>query len=194
MDTDKDSPKCRDLIESGRKLFWKYGFRRVTVEEICREAHVSKMTFYRCFENKTVLAKTIFSEVIKLTTDKFNEILSSDIPPSEKLQKMLMLKMEGTNDISREFLTDFYNSQDTGLKEYVESVTRTTLDEIVEGFRYAQEKGWIREDFKPEFLLYMFQKLIPMCTDEELLSLYDNPQDMIMEITKFFTYGIAAHE
>ena len=194
MATDNDSPKCIKLIETGRKLFWKYGFRRITIDEICKEASVSKMTFYRCFDNKTELAKTIFDEVVKGAIREFNEIIMADIPSSEKLRKILMLKMEGTNDISREFMMDFYNSPDTGLKEYVENATRASWNEIVSGFRYAQEMGWFRKDFKPEFLFYISQKLTPMFTDEYLLKLYENPQDLIMEFANFFTYGISPHE
>ena len=85
------------------------------------------------------------------------------------MKKIIQMKMEGTNDISREFLMDFYSSSDTGLKEYVEEVTRNSWKEIVEGFRYAQQMGWFRKDFKPEFLFHISQKLVPICTDEEIL-------------------------
>jgi len=189
-----NSPKCGKFIEAGRKLFWKYGFRRVTIDEICKAAGVSKMTFYRCFENKTDLAKTIFNEVVRVSIDEFNEIIKADIPSSEKLRKILMMKMEGTNDISRDFMRDFYSNNDTGLKDFVDKATRNAWEEIIAGFRYAQEKGWFRNDFKPEFLFYISQKLVPMFDDEELLKLYDNPQDLIMECTNFFTYGITPHE
>ena len=188
-----DSPKCRKLIEAGRKYFWKYGFRRVTIDEICKEADVSKMTFYRCFENKTDLAVTIFDEVVRVSIEKFNEIIKADITPSEKLQQILVMKMEGTDEISREFMLDFYSSSDTGLKDYVENATMMAWKEVIDGFRYAQEMGWFRKDFKPEFLFYLSQKLVPMATDEELLKLYDKPQDLIMEFANFFTYGISVH-
>jgi hypothetical protein len=116
------------------------------------------------------------------------------MPPSDKLQQILMMKMEGTNDISRDFLMDFYSSADTGLKTFVQEMTKRSWDQITEGFRNAQEMGWIRKDFKPEFLFYISQKLVPMCTDEELLKLYTTPQELIMEFANFFTYGITPHE
>ena len=190
MNEEFDSPKYRALMEAGRKLFWKYGFRRVTVDEICKEAEVSKMTFYRCFKNKTEIARTIFNEVIKKGIEKFNEIINADTEPSEKLKQILIMKMEGTNEISRDFLMDFYNSSDPGLKTFVEEVNRSSWEKIIAGFRYAQEMGWFRKDFKPEFLYYISQKLIPMCTDEELLKMYNTPQELIMEFLNFFTYGI----
>lgn len=189
----KDPVKREQLIETGRRLFWKFGFRRVSVDEICREADVSKMTFYRYFENKAELAKTIFSLEVRKGIETFNGIMTADIPPADKLKAIITLKAEGTHDISREFLTDFYKSDDTGLKAYVEEVTAESWKEIIEGFRMAQEKGWFRKDFKPEFLIYVTEHLIPLLTDEKLLSLYDSPGDMLLEVVNFFTYGIAPH-
>jgi len=89
---------------------------------------------------------------------------------------------------------DFYESNDSGLKSFVEEVTSEAWNELIKSFRIAQEKGWFRKDFKPEFILYVTQHLIPMFTDEKLLKLYDTPQDMIMEFANFFTYGISPHD
>lgn len=55
-----ENKKYKALLEAGKKLFCKHGFRRVTIDEICREAGASKMTFYKWFDNKTEFAKTIF--------------------------------------------------------------------------------------------------------------------------------------
>jgi AcrR family transcriptional regulator len=194
MLAEKENVKRESLLDTGRRLFWKYGFRRVTVNEICKEADVSKMTFYRFFENKTDLAKTIFDREVKNAIDKFNEIIKSDISASEKMKNIIQMKIEGTNDISSEFLMDFYRSSDTGLKEYVEEVTRNSWKEIIEGFRYAQQRGWFRKDFKPEFLFHISQKLVSVWTDVEMLKLYNSPQDLILEFANFFAYGISPHD
>jgi len=191
MNTETDTVKRAQLIETGRRLFWKFGFRRVSVDEICRDANVSKMTFYRYFENKTELAKIIFSAEVRKGIERFNGIMAAEISPADKLKAIITLKAEGTHDISREFLTDFYKSNDTGLKTFVEEVTAEAWKEIIEGFRMAQNKGWFRKDFKPEFLIYVSQHLIPLLTDEKLLKLYDSPGDMMLEVVNFFTYGIA---
>jgi len=42
-----ENQKYNQIIDTSKKLFWKYGIKRVTIEEICREAGVSKMTFYK---------------------------------------------------------------------------------------------------------------------------------------------------
>lgn len=188
-----ENKKYIALLETGKKLFWKYGFRRVTIDEICREAGVSKMTFYKWFDNKTEFAKTIFSNEVHRAISEFRRIMEKEMPPEERLKTIIKMKMEGTNEISREFLTDFYSSDDTSLKSFVNDMTLKYWNEIIYSFKMAQEKGWFRKDFKPEFILYVTQHLISMFTDEKLLQLYDTPQDLILEFTNFFTYGISPH-
>lgn len=194
METENKNPKQRAIMETGRRLFWKYGFRRVNVDEICREAGVSKMTFYRFFENKKDLAKTIYENEVRIGVERFDMLMKSEMSPSDKLKAIITMKLEGTNDMSREFLMDFYTSNDTGLKAFVEDLTEKSWNEIIKSFRYAQDKGWFRKDFKPEFVLYLTQHLIPMLTDENLLKLYDTPQELILEFANFFTYGISQHD
>jgi AcrR family transcriptional regulator len=193
MKNNIENKKLKALMDTGRRLFWKYGFRRVTLDEICREAKVSKMTFYRWFTNKTELARAIYENEVKHGIEKFNAIMEADIPATERLKAIIKLKAEGTNDISREFLMDFYNSDDESIKSFVEDLTARSWNEIISGFRTAQEKGWFRKDFKPELLLFITQHLVPMYTDEKLLKLYDTPQDLILELANFFTYGISPH-
>ena len=194
MKNNIENKKLKALLDTGRRLFWKYGFRRVTLDEICREAKVSKMTFYRWFTNKTELARAIYENEVKHGIEKFNAIMEADIPAAERLKAIIKLKAEGTNDISREFLMDFYNSDDDTIKSFVEEISARSWNEIISGFRTAQEKGWFRNDFKPELLLFITQHLVPMYTDEKLLKLYNTPQDLILELANFFTYGISPHE
>lgn len=186
--------KYEEILETARQLFWKHGYRRVTVEEICREAGTSKMTFYRYFSNKLELAKAVFDAVVEKGMHDFKAVLYSDTTPSEKLENMLRLKLEGTNEISNEFISDFYNNEDLGLKQYIEEKTQTFLKEVIDDIRIAQQKGWFRKDMKPEFFLYMSQKSIDLMNDEYLKSLYNTPQEIIMEIVNFYLYGIAPKE
>ncbi len=178
------------LLDAGRKLFWKYGIKRVSTDDICKEAGVSRMTFYRCFNNKTDLVKTIYDNLVEKALVRFYGIIESEESSSEKMKNLLMLKMENTENISREFLVDLYDSKGSDLQLFVEETNRRIWGEIIKGFRYAQEKGMFRKSFKPEFLMIMSQKLAAMITDEELLQLYDNPQDLIMEFINLITYGI----
>ena len=180
------------LLESGRMLFWKYGFSKVSVEEICRGAGVSKMTFYRYFSSKTILAKQILERAVEEGITRFMGIMESDVPIEEKMRRIILMKMEVKAAISREFIEDIYSSRGEELQHYMMQLTGKTAGMIVEAFRQAQEKGFFRKDFRPEMLIAMSMKMIDLLTDEHLNKLYSNANEMIVEMTRIITCGIGA--
>ncbi len=186
--------KYKDIVKTARELFWKHGFRRVSVEEICEKASVSKMTFYRFFSNKIELAKIIFNDVTHEASEKFKQIMADNTSVHEKIKNMMILKAEGTNDISKEFMQDFYLGSQPELKEFVEEATRNIWYDIINEFKKAQKKGWFRSDFKPEFLFQISSKIIDMMKDDNILELYQTPQEIILEFTNIIVYGILPHD
>lgn len=189
----KESKKRVQLLVAARELFWKFGFKRVTIEEVCEKAVVSKMTFYKFFPDKISLAKDVFENEVKTGLARFREIMNSQSTPHEKVKAMMALKSESTNNISREFLNDFYSSEKTELVGFVHDLTARTWNEAIDDFRKAQENGVFRKDFKPEFLFLISQKIAESLTDPKLLALYLTPHELLKEMSNFFCYGISPH-
>lgn len=182
--------KYQDIFKTGKELFWKYGIKRVTIEEICTEAGVSKMTFYKFFPNKIELAKTILDDLTNKSLSKLNQLINSDNPFSEKLKEIFLTKLEGTKDISMEFINDIYTNPKLGLMTYVGELQKKSMEVMVKFYKNAQEKGSIRKDVKIEFILAYSKQMIKMMEDEHLVSQYDHPQDLIIESMNTLFYGI----
>ncbi len=190
MTAQPDSPKYLDILNTARRLFWKHGIRRVSVEEICREAGASKMSFYRFFPNKVELAKAMLQELFDESMNEYQALMAQDIPFEEKVQKQLLMKFEGTRGISAELVRDIYSNREWGLGEYLEQRTEEALKVIMNDYAQAQQKGWIRQDLRLDFMLYIFHRMPEWVSDEQLLASYPDPQELIMEATRFFFYGI----
>lgn len=186
-----NNKKLNSILIAGRELFWKHGFKRVTIEEICQKATVSKMTYYKFFSNKLELARHVFDIEAEKGAAQFRAIIADKIPPAEKIKKMIDMKMKGTYEISREFLMDFYEDPGLGLKDHIEETTKKLWSEIIQDFRKGQSEGVFRKDIKPELILYFSLKMMEFINDAELAKLYDGPMEMIKELAGFFVYGIA---
>ena len=184
------SPKIEQLIETARELFSRYGIKRVSVEEICRKAEVSKMTFYRSFANKTAIVKYILKELYSETRKKRDDILSLNIPFEEKIQKILIMKLEMSNRYSREFISEVITGAVPELKEYIEKENRSSHNELRKIFTEAQKNGDIRPDININFVMYMTEVMRETFKDKNLLKLYPDIGSAVKDAFNFFYYGI----
>ena len=185
----RSDKKRAQIVDTSRELFWKYGFRRVTVEEICQKANVSKMTFYKHFSNKDELAKYVWTKYYEESMRTYRDFMDSDIPFHEKVEKTIQFKLEKTKDVSEEFIYDLLHSGNDELTAFLNESIAKTMKIIYDDYLKAQKRGDIRKDIKPEFIIYIINHITEMTEDKKLASLYDSTQDMIMELTKFFFYG-----
>ncbi len=186
-----EDEKQRQVIETGKELFFRYGIKRVTVEEICREASVSKMTFYKHFGNKYELVKKIIDLLIAENLIRYREVMKrTDIAFEEKVRLTIQMKMEGINEFGDAFYDDYLVQNEPELASYIQAKSSSVLSEILKDYVEAQQRGDIRKNIKPEFILYFLNLIMDLAKDEKLLMLYEHPQEVIMELVNFFFYGI----
>ena len=190
MNKEKQSKKSQAILDAAKSLFWKHGIRRVTMEEICQVAGVSKMTCYKYFSNKTAIAKYLIEDLFESGIIAYKKIYNSDISYEEKVKKMLDLKMSNAHEMSQELLDDIYKYQDEELSETIETIKKRMIGIYLDDIREAQKIGEIRNDVKPEFMLYFLNNLTEMLTDKRLVEIYPNPEQMIADVMNFFFYGI----
>jgi AcrR family transcriptional regulator len=152
----KHPGKREQIIRTAERLLTRFGSKRVTVEEICREAGASKMTFYKYFSNKIDLVRSIRDEWVEEGFRKFDEINAMDIPYPEKINLMTRWKVEFGARISADFIRELVS-----IDEVIESAKRRFLGNITD----AQKKGEIRSDIDPDFLWLVTEKLHELIKD-----------------------------
>lgn len=179
------SRKRDQLIQTGESLFVKHGMRRVTVEEICRQAGVSKPTFYRYFESKEALARQINELWIKEAMRRIDEIEDLEVSFPEKLKRILALKQELAARPGPEFLEDLLHL-DIDLSRALQRVMRFLVK--------SQQQGDIRADVRPEVLMAAFNLLNSMQYDPRIRDLYEDAETLAGDVFKLFHYGaLCAH-
>jgi len=184
------SPKMVHLLETGKELFFHYGTKRVSIEEICQKSGVSKMTFYRHFPNKTALVRYVLESIYSEGREMVNNILAMDLPFEERLKKVLVAKMEFADKYSREFIKDLMMGTEPELQKYVEQETKNFLNELREIFLDAQKKGEIRSDIKVDFVIYMMDVMREVFKDKNLQDLYPDMPSLMKDAFNFFYYGV----
>lgn len=186
----KKNRKFEQLISAAHDLLMQHGLRRITVEEICFKAKISKMTFYKHFKNKTDLAVYILTGVFDKGMAEYRDLMARQIPFPEKVRRIVQLKQQQTEMYSREFFKDLFDHPDPGILELMNRTMQDSRNMFLDDMKIAQAKGDIRQSINPEFILYFLNAMTQMVKDEHLLNHYGSPSELIMELTNFFFYGI----
>ena len=177
----KRSKKETQIVQTAEDLFMNHGIRRVSVEEICRRAGVSKMTFYKYFANKIELVRHLWNEWVDEGYERLDEIDAMDIPLPEKIQMMFDWKTDLLSKMSTEFLDEILP-----LELEQEKVLRRFMEFIIN----AQKRGEIRAGINPEFLMVVLDKLYELGDNEKLRARYPSLIEFNREIKDFFWYGV----
>lgn len=188
------NPKKEQILRTGKDLFWKFGIKRVTIEEICREAGVSKMTFYKYFSNKIDLAVHIFRQLYDEYYEYFDHLFASDILFEEKLAGLIKAKLEAAENMSLEIVHDLYRSDIPALKEVFEQQQKRFLSLTLDFIRQGKKEGYIRHTLSNDFILFQINRMAEMIRSDELLALYDNTQVLTRDLLDYFFYGILTGE
>jgi AcrR family transcriptional regulator len=184
-----ESVKHQHIIDTATDLFLKFGVKRVTVEEICRSAKVSKMTFYKYFKNKTELAEYIIFSILDTAQKEFDSIWKEISTFQYKIDQFIKLKMIYAKKFSKEFLGDFMNLSPR-IHDKVLDYSRKNQIAFIKLIEQAQSKGVIRKDVSIDIITFMLNHFIELRDDKRFLNLYGNVEDLTSEMLNFFFYGV----
>jgi len=184
------SRKKQALLEAAQELFFKYGVRRVTVEEICKKAGVSKMTCYKYFADKWDIARTMLDTLVTCGMTAFEDMLRQDGPFAAKFGNMIMQTTAQIHSVGPALLDDM-TREDSPLHEYYLEMQKKTRKLSVDFFMQAQRQGHIHRDVKMPVLLFMLDNLSDLVNHPDFVQIMPDIQDRASELATFLFYGFA---
>lgn len=140
--------KQEQIIEAARRLFHQFGFKKVSMDEIAKEAGVTKRTIYMYFESKEELLKYFIQEEIKNMKDIVEGVESKNLEffemVNQAIYKLLQYKKE------RDFL-NIITKEAEWLKNPIVIDNLKLIDEQIKNYikdklKTAKEKGYIEYD------------------------------------------------
>jgi AcrR family transcriptional regulator len=182
------SKKKDRIIETATELFTRHGIRRITVEEICREAGASKMTFYKYFDNKIELLRHIWQNWFEEGYGKLEEIDTMEIPFKEKMRLLIGYKMELIERMSPEFISELLHAAPE-LAEFIQEMRDKNISLFMEFVKRAQARGDMRR-MHPELFMTAMNKMQEVLSDEGLAKVYPDRLELIREVHSFLFFGI----
>ena len=179
------------FLKISEKLFFKFGYRRVTIKDICEGASLSKMTFYRYFKNKEEVAKIVLKNIIDESNKKFESIMESDNLFINKIENLILLNESLIDRIGSDFLNDIISLKANNFKGLIDKQSIYEEKKIEEYFKKAQKAGELNKKTPISFFIYMLKDIQEKLQDEKLKRLYSNEKDLMKDLTNYYFFGIA---
>ncbi|MBB6464051.1 TetR/AcrR family transcriptional regulator [Flammeovirga kamogawensis] len=183
------------ILEVGKELFFKNSIKKVSVTDIIEKADVSKMTFYRNFNNKEDLIISILEELNSKAMLEYKSMVEKDITFKEKLIKLIALKIEFSKSFSKEFLIELMHlyaesKEVTGrLAEMKNEGQAVFIQEILK----AKANGEVNENLSVAFIIAMIEHYQLFIEDEKHLSLFNSTEELIANTMHLFCFGLSGN-
>ena len=156
---------CTDLrskiLKTAGELFFKFGIRSVSIDDICNELHISKKTFYTVFKQKDELVVEMLNAMYQKKEKDYQSILYSSvnvldllIQSFKKLRHHSMEKHLAFGYDLEKFYPELWHERQIMLKEM-------DLKYMAQMLRTGIEQGMYREDLNIEATSLLLANLIP---------------------------------
>jgi AcrR family transcriptional regulator len=129
--TQADKQKRERIFHATERVFGRYGYAKTTVEDVCREAGISKRTFYEQFRGKGELFMYLALHVADDAIVEWSEGLPDEITPEDKL--LALTDFYANLVVTRPVIRLVYELKDswTVLAEYLELINDSPMVKTV---------------------------------------------------------------
>jgi AcrR family transcriptional regulator len=179
------------ILKSSLALFFKYGIKHVTMDDIAKELGMSKKTIYQFYKEKDDLVNQLCDLELKEQECQFDDLNRNAKDPiheiiliSDKMRKM----MQNINPIFFMDLQKFYPS---GFKMFQKFKEDCAYRNILANIKKGIEQGIYRYDLDPDFVSRLRLAQIDMMMFGNYFSYeklgFAKANQLVLEI---FIYGI----
>ena len=81
------------ILDATDRLLARYGYRKMTVEDIAHEAGIGKGTIYLHFTSKEEVVLSHVDRIVDRLKDRLREIGASNAPAAERVREMLLTRV-----------------------------------------------------------------------------------------------------
>lgn len=179
------------ILAEAERLFWKYGVRSVTMEDIARQLGISKKTIYQHFADKEQILFQVIQD--KMTRDQFEiDCMAVEAGnPIEEILAVLDVIRKSADQVSPNLLIDikrFYPQAFALFQQFKEGrITGSILENIQKGIA----QGLYRADINPAILARLRVEEIELAFNSDLFPANQySMHDIQAELMHHFVRGM----
>jgi AcrR family transcriptional regulator len=134
------------ILKNCAELFYKYGIKSITVDDISSNTGISKKTFYEYFENKNDVVKAITNQFINKIKVFNKEIVEEKTDVFYKLMKIYKKMLSQFNSCNPSFIYDIKKFYPDVYELFIEFSDKELNFLIINLIKQGKTEGLFREN------------------------------------------------
>jgi AcrR family transcriptional regulator len=190
----KSTEVGKQIKEKANKLFFSYGLKSVSMDDLAKVSGISKRTIYQFYENKNALIESVVDELILLhdcilmasqrkATNAIDEVIKLD---RELIGKWIVIR------------PCFFIELETYFPEVWEKLEHykiTVLEGIIHNLERGKIEGYYREDIDADFIADLrMQQIVNLLQPQFLIRNPKNIHHLAEELTMLYLHSITTEK
>jgi TetR/AcrR family transcriptional regulator, cholesterol catabolism regulator len=179
------------IIEVAVEQFMRYGVRAVTMDDIARQAGVSKKTIYQEFEDKNQLVNDVFSNEMEKDECELKALFEEDngiINHFFTMTRYIRKRFAEMNPMLLHEIQRYYPQSWQKIEEFKKNHMKKDIKFVLEK---GKEEGLFRPEINTDILAQMRLEQITLSMDSRVFPANEfNMMDVQLQIFDHFLHGI----
>lgn len=161
--------KLEQIIKESARVFFKYGIKSISMDDIARELGMSKKTLYLYVENKTDLIQKILDYNLTCQCSEKDTIAGKNLNAIAillEVSKMINRHLKQMNPSVTYDLQKYYPDL---FRNYIEKKREELYKDIKKNIEQGISEGLYREDLNVELIARLYIKKLENIHDPEFL-------------------------
>lgn len=182
------------VIAEAKRLFYQFGFRRITMDEIAANLRMSKKTLYALFPSKEELIRAVIFTIMGPKMARMKDLMQG---PGGTVADFFGGAIEVFHALGREVSEPMMSDMKMmpELWREIEERRLEVLSLIGEAIERSKQRGEVRADLNVDLFLRIFMLVINRIVNPAMmLELNMKPSDIADQIIGIFFHGIVPLE
>jgi TetR/AcrR family transcriptional regulator, cholesterol catabolism regulator len=179
------------IVSGARELFFRYGVKSITMDEVAKNLGISKKTIYQFFEDKNELVFEVTQNHLNETEGIMRKITEISVDPIDEVLKISQHIKEIFQNINQSLLFEIQKYHPKAWKAFTDHKEKCIHSCLIENLKSGMEKGLYRIDLDVEIISRLRIEEIQMAFNPFIFPTPKfNIQKVQLQFIEHYLYGI----
>lgn len=178
------------ILHTAEGLFFQYGIRSVTMEDIAKELSISKKTIYQFFKDKDEIVLRVSRQIFNKERARMHQIHEQGENVIHEMVLISRYIREHVGEANPSAMHDMQKFYPDAWRFFL-SFKKDSLNLIESTIEKGVAEGYFRPEVNPKILAILRSETIVLSFDQQLFPRKDfEPQDVQVQLFEQFINGI----